>query len=94
MDDLLELTKKSLSIVNTSTFKDDEIKLLINSGILDMKRQGINMDEIDDIRKFAIVMYVKGNFGMCDDSEKKISMSRYISTVENLSLSDEYKAVK
>ena len=41
MQDLLKLTKQSLSIIQTSTAKDDEIKMYIDAAIHDLERQGI-----------------------------------------------------
>ena len=35
MDKLLKLAKQSLSIVETATAKDEEIKMWINAGIAD-----------------------------------------------------------
>ena len=42
--DLKKLAKECLSIVDTSTLKDNEIVLFINAGVLDLKRQGIDAE--------------------------------------------------
>ena len=42
MEELLKLVKQCLSIVETSTLKDEEIKLLIRSAILELERSGID----------------------------------------------------
>ena len=90
---LKKLTKQCLSIIDTSTLKDDEIMLFINAGVLDMKRQGIDSENKikDDLIQAAIVMYVKANFGMCDVKEKELAQERYITLCNNLSLSSDYK---
>lgn len=90
---LEKLTKQCLSIVDTSTFKDEEIKLFINAAVLDMKRQNIDSEnKIDDcLIQAGIVMYVKANFGMCDIKEKELAQERYIQICNNLSLSSDYK---
>ena len=48
MEDLLKKAKQCLSIIETSTYKDEEIKILINAGINDLKRQDINAEKDDD----------------------------------------------
>lgn len=93
---LKSLVKESLSIIEESTSKDEEIEMMIGASIQDMKRQGIEididkLDELDELVKFAIVMFVKANFGMCSESEKKLAQERYILTCQNLSLSSNYK---
>lgn len=90
---LSDLTKECLSIIPTSTLKDNEIMLFINAGILDLERQGIDVaNNIEDgLVKGAIVMFVKANFGMVDLNEKKLAHDTYISLCMNLSLSEEYK---
>lgn len=91
--DLKKLTKQCLSIIDTSTLKDEEIMLFINAGALDMKRQGIDSENNieDDLIQAGIVMYVKANFGMCDVKEKELAQERYIQICNNLSLSSDYK---
>lgn len=92
--DLKELTKQCLSIVDTSTLKNKEIVLLINAAFLDMKRQGIDVENNieDKLIQAGIVMFVKANFGMCDIKEKELAQERYITLCNNLSLSSDYKA--
>ena len=91
--DLKKLAKQCLSIVDTSTLKDGEIMLFINAGILDMKRQGIDVENKlqDKLVQAAIMMYVKANFGMCDIREKELAEKRYFQVCNNLSLSSEYQ---
>lgn len=93
MDELLKLAKQSLSIVQTATIKDEEIKMWINAGIADLKRQGINASEDteDSLVKSAIVMFVKSNFGNVDIKEKELAQRMYSLLCANLGLSTEYK---
>ena len=95
MDELLELIKQCLSIVATSTMKDEEIKMLINAGIADLNRQGIvaSVGTTDSLVKSAIVMFVKANFGNVDIKEKELAQRTYSLLCSNLSLSEDYKVV-
>lgn len=93
MDELLKTTKQCLSIVESATLKDKEIKMLINAGIKDLKRQGINAntDTENDLIKSSIIMFVKANFGNVDIKEKELAQRTYSLLCNNLSLSSEYK---
>lgn len=93
MGELLKITKQSLSIVETATLKDEEIKMLINAGIADLKRQGIKASEEknDSLIKSAIIMFVKANFGNTDIKEKELAQKTYSLLCNNLSLSSDYK---
>lgn len=91
--DLKKLTKQCLSIVDKSTIKDDEIIMLINAAIADMKRLSIDAENklTDSIIQATIVFFVKANFGMCDIKEKELAGQRYKENCDNLSLSSNYK---
>ena len=93
MENLLKLSKQCLSIVGTATLKDEEIKMLIQAGIADLIRQGINASEDteDSLVKSAIVMFVKSNFGNVDIKEKELAQKTYGLLCNNLSLSEKYK---
>lgn len=93
MDELLKTTKQSLSIIETATLKDEEIKMLIQAAIADLKRQGINACENtkDSLVKSAIIMFVKANFGNVDIKQKELSQKTYSLLCTNLSLSEKYK---
>lgn len=93
MDKLLKLAKQSLSIIETATAKDEEIKMWINAGIADLKRQGINTkeNENDSLIDSAIVMFVKSNFGNVDIKEKELAQRTYNLLCANLGLSTDYK---
>lgn len=96
MDKLLKLVKQCLSIVETATLKDEEIKMLIQAGIADLVRQGINASEDteDSLVKSAIVMFVKANFGNVDIKEKELAQRTYSLLCANLGLSEKYKVVE
>ena len=95
METLLKLVKQCLSIVETATLKDEEIKMLILAGIADLNRQGIlaTQDTNDALIKSAIVMFVKANFGNVDIKEKELAQRTYSLLCANLGLSEDYKVV-
>ena len=95
MEKLLKTVKQCLSIVETATLKDEEIKMLIQAAIADLNRQGIMVTENtqDSLIKSAITMFVKSNFGNVDIKEKELAQSRYSLLCNNLSLSSNYKVV-
>ena len=93
MEDLLKKAKQCLSIIETSTYKDEEIKMLINASINDLKRQDINTEKDDDLVKAAIIMFVKANFGNVNIKEKELAQKTYSLLCSNLSLSEDYKVV-
>lgn len=87
------LAKECLSITQNATAKDDEIVMWINGAVSDMIRQAINVQENlnDGLVQGAIMMYVKGNFGMVDVKEKQLARETYTNICCNLSLSEKYK---
>ncbi|MEE0865515.1 hypothetical protein [Faecalibacillus faecis] len=91
MNELLKAAKQSLSIVETATLKDEEIKMLIRAGMEDLRRQGINTDINNELVKSSIIMFVKANFGNVDIKEKELAQSRYSLMCNNLGLSSDYK---
>lgn len=93
MEELLILAKQCLSIVSTTTLKDEEIKMLIQSGIADLKRQGIKASEDteDSLIKSTIMMFIKANFGNVDIKEKELAQRTYSLLCANLGLSEDYK---
>ncbi len=96
MENLINLVKQCLSIVETATLKDKEIVMLIKAGIADLKRQNIKAteDTEDSLIKSAIVMFVKSHFGSIDIKEKEQAQKTYSLLCNNLSLSSEYKKQK
>lgn len=93
MEGLLSKAKQCLSIIPTATMKDAEITMLINAGIEDLKRQGINasVDTESELIKSSIIMFVKANFGNVDIKEKELARNTYSLLCNNLSLSSDYK---
>lgn len=93
MDELLKLAKQSVSIVESATLKDEEIKMLIKAGIADLRRLGINASKQtkDNLMQSAIIMFVKSKFGNTDIKEKELAEKAYNRLCNNLSLSCEYK---
>lgn len=95
METLLKLVKQCLSIVETATLKDEEIKMWIQAGVADLNRQGIlaSLDTNDTLVQSAIVMFVKANFGNVDIKEKELAQRTYSLLCANLGLSEDYKVV-
>lgn len=93
MEELLKLVKQCLSIVETATLKDEEIKMWIQAGIADLNRQGIfaSVGTTDSLVQSAIVMFVKASFGNVDIKEKELAQRTYSLLCANLSLSEDYK---
>lgn len=91
--EMLKLVKESISIIEESKIKDNELNMLIEAAKCDLKRQGIKVE--DDIKnelvKVAICMFVKSNFGMIDIKDKELAKNTYNLLCSNLSLSEEYK---
>ena len=96
MEELLRLAKETLGIVSTATAKDASLKMLINSGIADLKRAGIKADveKADDLIKSIIMIYVKANFGISNPDDKAKYMEAYQLHIAKLSLSEDYKEAK
>lgn len=96
MSELMKLSKQAVSIVETARLKDDEIKMWIQAGIEDLKRQGINASEdtTKSLIQSAIVMFVKGNFGNVDIKEKELAQKTYSLLCANLGASEDYMEVK
>lgn len=93
MEELMDLAKQSLSIVSSSSLKDEEIEMLISAGKEDLKRQGINAELVNPLVTSAIIMYVKANFGNVDIHEKELSQKTYNLLCHNLGLSNDFKVV-
>ena len=98
MNNLLKQAKQFLSIVETSTLKDEEIKLLIRSAILELERSGIDTkynystdeEQFDSLITTAIMFYVKSTFGNVDIKEKEYALRTFNTLEQSLSLSDGY----
>lgn len=93
ISELISLAKECLSIVESSTMKDKEIQMLIESAITDLKRLKINVEtRIDDnLIKNTIIIYVKAHFGDGDINKKTEYLKRYKANLRELQFSEEYK---
>lgn len=91
--DYQTLVKECLSIVPTSTLKDNEIAMWISAAVEDMIRQDINVSDnlSNGLVQGAIVMFAKANFGMCDINEKTLAEKTYKNICTNLSLSAQFR---
>ena len=92
-DEFKDLAKECLSIVSTSTLKDNEISMNIAAAIADMERNDINvLDNLSDgLIQSTVIMYVKGHFGYGEDREKVRALENYRQTLGELSLSSKYR---
>lgn len=90
---LLKLVKECLSIVDSSSLKDKELNMLIDSAIKDLKRVDIDVDNHmdDNLVKNTIVIYVKANFGDGDINKRIEYLKRYKSNLRELQFSEEYQ---
>lgn len=88
---LKKLAKQTLGIVESATAKDDELEMLINAGINDLTRAGVDVDTTNALVQRAIITYVKANFGISNPDDKEKFMKSYQLCLAELSLSDGYK---
>ena len=93
LKELLKLTKECLSIVDSSTLKDKEITMLINSAISDLKRLEIDVEGHikDDLVKNTIIIYVKAHFGDGEVNKRIEYLKRYKANLRELQFSEEYR---
>lgn len=89
--DLLALAKETLGIVSTATAKDTSLGMIINAGINDMTRAGVNVDLDNKLVQNALMTYVKANFGISNPTEKERFLQAYQLFLAELSLSEDYK---
>lgn len=98
-DKLLVAAKQFLSILPESTMKDVEIKSLVDAGVSELERSGINTkynydekkEEYDSLIKTAIMMFVKSNFGNVNIKEKELAAKAFNNLEQSLSLSEGYR---
>ena len=93
---LMSLVKEALGIIETSTMKDKEIYMLIESAIIDLDRVDIDVENhiLDSLVKNAITLYVKAHFGDIDVDKKESNLKRYKSILRELQNSEEYQKEK
>ena len=92
MNDLLKTAKECLSIIQTSTAKNNEINMLIRSAIKDMERLNIDVENhiSDDLIISAIMMYVKAYFGNTNVKEKELCQKSYSLFLSSIANTNEY----
>lgn len=90
---LLKLVKECLSIVDSSSLKDKELNMLIDSAITDLKRVNIDVDNHlkDNLVQNTIVIYVKAHFGDGDINKRVEYLKRYKANLRELQFSEEYQ---
>lgn len=91
--DLLKLAKECLSIVDSSTLKDKEITMLIQSAISDLERLKIDVEGHieDNLVKNTIIIYIKAHFGDGDMDKRIEYLKRYKANLRELQFSEEYQ---
>lgn len=90
---LVALAKETLGIVSTATAKDNSLQMIIEAGINDMQRAGVQVDINNTLVQNALMTYVKANFGISNPTDKEKFMQAYQLYLADLSLSDGYKEV-
>ena len=93
ISELISLAKECLSIVESSTMKDKEIQMLIESAVTDLKRLKIDVETCidDNLIRNTIIIYVKAHFGDGDINKKTEYLKRYKANLRELQFSEEYK---
>lgn len=94
ISNLKKLAKQTLGIVESATAKDDELVMLINAGINDLTRAGVEVDTDNALVQRAIITYVKANFGISNPIDKEKFMQSYQLCLAELSLSEGYKGAE
>ena len=91
INNLLALAKETLGIVSTATAKDNSLEMIIDAGIKDMTRAGVNVDTANKLVQNALMTYVKANFGISNPNDKEKFLQAYQLYLAELSLSEGYK---
>ena len=91
INDLLALAKETLGIVSTATAKDSSLEMIIEAGINDMTRAGVDVDTDNMLVQNALMTYVKANFGISNPQDKERFLQAYLLFLAELSLSEGYK---
>ena len=89
----LSLAKECLGIVDTSTLKDKEICMLIESALEDLARVNIDIKTHieDNLLKNTVMIYVKAHFGDTDINKRNEYLKRYKMNLRELMFSLEYQ---
>ena len=93
INNLKALAKETLGIVATATAKDNSLEMIINAGINDMARAGVDVDVDNKLVQNALMTYVKANFGISNPTDKEKFLQAYQLYLAELSLSEGYKEV-
>ena len=93
MQELLNLAKECLGIVESSKRKDKEINMLISSAIIDLDRVDIDIANNinDDLVKTTIMSYVKAHYGDTDIDKKREYLKFYKEKLRELQFSEKYQ---
>lgn len=91
MNNLKALAKETLGIVSTATAKDNSLEMIINAGIDDMDRVGVDVDVDNKLVQNTLMAYVKANFGISNPTDKERFLQVYQLYLAELSLSEGYK---
>lgn len=91
MNSLVALAKETLGIVSTATAKDTSLEMIIDAGINDMTRAGVDVDTDNPLVQNALMTYVKANFGISNPQDKERFLEAYQLFLAELSLSEGYK---
>ena len=91
--DWLKLAKECLSIVESSTLKDKEIYMLIESAVTDLERVNIDVQNNtnDNLIKNTVMIYVKAHFGDTDINKRNEYLKRYKMNLRELQFSTKYQ---
>lgn len=90
--DWLKLAKECVGIVETSTFKDKELYMLIESAIEDLERVDVDVQNNTDsnLIKDTVMLYVKAHFGDTDINKRKEYLKWYKTKMRELMNSQKY----
>lgn len=91
---ILSLAKETLGIRQTETSVDNSLTMIINAGVNDMERAGVNVDLTNDLCQNALITYVKANYGYSNPIDKEKYLNSYRLFLQELSLSNDYKGVE
>ena len=67
--------------------------MIIQAGIDDMTRAGVEVDTANNLVQNALMTYVKANFGISNPDDKAKFLEAYQLYLSELSLSEGYKEV-
>lgn len=90
--DWLKLAKECVGIVETSTLKDKELYMLIESAIEDLERVDVDVQNNTDsnLIKDTVMLYVKAHFGDTDINKRKEYLKWYKTKMRELMNSQKY----